>query len=383
MAERRTRGDGALFQRGRRGSDRTEWVARVEYRGRGGKRLRREFTGPTPDAAMGKRDEFNARRRDGFTLPKGREPSVSDWMLHWLHNVAKGKVAATTWDKSYRQKVTDLICPYFESVPLSQLSEEDVEAWHAELEATVSAYTGRPYSAQTIKHAHRIMSRALKIAVVRRKIGHNPCSNVSPPTVDEIELQPPAPDEVRRILARCESWPYGARWVVAMTTGLRQGEALALTWRDVRLAAPASVTVRMSVAWIGGQRTLKPPKSKASRRSVPLAAVTVAALRELQQAQPVADLAGTVFVDGRGRPVHPRADWQDWKDLLADLGLPDYRVHDLRHLYATMLLEAGVDRRVVQAMMGHSTVALMARYQHVREAMHAAVAAAVDGAVSS
>ena len=77
--------------------------------------------------------------------------------------------------------------------------------------------------------------------------------------------------------------------------------------------------------------------------------------------------------------MHQRADWQDWQDLLAELGLPRYRVHDLRHGYATMLLEAGVDPRVVQAMLGHATAALLTRYEHVRPVMHQAVADAIDG----
>jgi len=140
------------------------------------------------------------------------------------------------------------------------------------------------------------------------------------------------------------------------------------------------VTVRQAAAWVEGQRILKAPKSRASRRTVPLPADAVAALRRHAAAQSVRDVAGTVFTDAAGRPVHYRADWQDWQDLLADLGLPRYRVHDLRHGYATMLLEQGVDPRVVQAMLGHATTALLTRYQHVRPLMHQAVSDAVDRA---
>src|SRR6185437_16890575 len=70
--------------------------------------------GPPPGEAMAKRERFRDRRRDGFTMPKGRQPYVSEWMLHWLHNIARREVEATTWDRSYRQKVTGLIVPYFE-----------------------------------------------------------------------------------------------------------------------------------------------------------------------------------------------------------------------------------------------------------------------------
>jgi integrase len=376
MAARRQHGEGSLYHRKSRG----QWVAVADLGVRGGKRDRREFTGATPAEALARREAFLARRRDGFTMPRGRQPYVSEWMLHWLHNVAKREVAGTTWEKAYRQKVTGLICPWFERVPLNELSEEHIEEWHRHLEATVSKRTGRPLSASTIGQAHRIMSRALKVAVRRGRLARNPCSNVSPPAAQMPELDLPTAAEVERILERCASWPNGARWILAITTGLRQGEALALEWRCVSLARPASVQVEWSAAWVGGERIRKRPKSKASLRSVPLAAVAVAALgrhRDAQAARPLP--AALVFTAPDGAPVHQRADWQDWQDLLADLGLPRYRVHDLRHGFATMLLEAGVDPRVVQAMMGHATTALLLRYQHVRPVMHQAVADAIDG----
>jgi len=371
MAARRQHGEGSLYQR----KDDGRWIASVNLgTDARGKRQRRVFTATTPEAARLKREAFLDRRRDGFTMPKGRPPTVAEWCRHWLLKIARPQVEATTWERSYRSKVELYIVPFFASVPLTELAEEDIEAFHAHLQ-------GRGLSAASITQIHRIMSRALKIAVVRGRIARNPCSNVSPPPADPPELVPPTAAEAELILERCETWPYGARWVLAITTGLRQGEALGLEWRDVQLADPACVTVRQSAAQVGGQRVLKQPKSRASRRTVPLPAVAVAALRRHQAAQSVRDVAGTVFADARGRPVNYRADWQDWQDLLADLGLPRYRVHDLRHGYATMLLEQGVDPRVVQAMLGHSTSALLTRYQHVRPLMHQAVSDAVDRAV--
>lgn len=378
MAGRRQHGEGSVYQRGKRGGRAGQWVAVADLGYRAGKRDRREFTGATPKEAMDKRDTFLDRRRDGFTMPKGRQPYVSEWLLHWLHNVARREVAPTTWHGSYRQKVTELICPYFDRVPLPELTEEDIEDWHRHLEARISPRTGRPTSASTIGQAHRIMSRAIKVAVKRGRIGRNPLSNVTPPAVDEPELTPPAAEEVKRVLARCETWPGGARWVLAITTGLRQGEALGLEWQYVSLRPPASLKVEWSAAWVNGERIRKRPKSKASRRPVPLAEAAVQALQRHARQQQVRSLQGVVFTDRAGVPVHPRADWQDWQDLLADLGLQRYRVHDIRHGYATMLLEAGVDPRVVQAMLGHSTGALLTRYQHVRPVMHKAVADTID-----
>jgi integrase len=374
MPRRRQTVEGSLYQRTSDG----RWIAVVHLGWKDGHRQRRVFTGTTPDIAHQRREAFLAARRDGFTMPKGRAPYVSEWMIHWLNVIAKRKVAPTTWEGSYRQKVTELICPYFERVPLPELDEEMIEAWHAELEDTVSRRTGRHLSPATIAQCHRIMSRALKVAVSRGKLPRNPCSNVSPPPAARPAPVLPSADAVRAVLARCRDWPGGARWALAITTGLRQGEALGLEWADVKLSAPASVTVRQSAARVKGERITKAPKSASSRRTVPLGGLAVARLRKHKQDQSVASLDGLVFLNSRGGPVHPRADWQDWQDLLADVGVARCRVHDCRHVYATMLLEEGVDPRVVQAMLGWSTTAMTEVYQHVRPVLHQQVADVVD-----
>ena len=194
---RRQHGEGSVFQR----SSDSRWVARAELGYRHGKRDQRLFTGKTPEEAIGKRSKFLAARRDGFTPPPGRPPYVSEWMLHWLHNIARRKVKASTWERSYRQKVEDLIVPYFERVPLPELDEERIEEWHALLEETVSRRTGKPLSPSTIGQAHRIMSAAVKVAVARKRIARNPCSNVTPPAADPPETRPPDRDQAAAILA--------------------------------------------------------------------------------------------------------------------------------------------------------------------------------------
>ena len=363
MPGRRQHGEGSVFRRTRDG----RWVARADLGYRAGKRDVRLFVRATPEAAIEARRKFLDRRRDGFTPPKGRQPYVSEWLEHWLHNIAKRKVRESTWQRSYRQKVEELIVPYFERVPLPELTEEDVEGWHAELEGRVSARTHQPLSAATIAQAHRIFSTALKAAVVRGKMPRNPCSNVTPPSSDAIEPDPPSREEAARILARCGTWPNGPRWVLAITTGLRQGEALALRWADVDLGEQPTVSVRKG-------------KTANARRTITLPAVTVTTLRRHRREQVASiDGSGLVFCRPDGKPVDSKADWTDWQALLADLGLRRYRVHDLRHATATFLLEAGEDIRVVQAIMGHATPDFTRRaYQHVRPVMKRRAAESLD-----
>jgi integrase len=369
MAQRRRQaGEGSLYQRSSDG----RWIASVHLGWKDGKRERRVFTGATPDAAMDKRTRWLDQRRAGFTLPKGRVATVSEWCEHWAVNVAQPRVEATTFHGSYEGKIRDHIVPFFSKTPLNELTEEDIEAWHRHL--------GKKLSAASIVQCHRILSSAVKSAVIRGRIPRNPVSNVPPPRITH-EAAVPTAEEIALILERCRTWPNGCRWILAVATGARQGECLALRWSDVKLTEPASITISRSAARVKGELTYKQPKSRQSRRTIQIGAATVAALKEHRKNQ-VASIDGLVFTY-QGTPVHQRRDWQDFQDLLAELKLPKYPVHSLRHAAATLWLEAGQDVRVVQTVLGHATPAFtQSQYQHVRPVLHQRAADVMDAIIS-
>lgn len=246
MAGRRQQGEGSVYHR----KDRGQWVAVADLGWKNGKRDRREFTGPTVDEALRKRREFfDQRAQTGFTPPKGRQPYVSEWIRHWLYNIAQPRISATTFEKSYRQKAEELIIPFFERIVLPELDDEDIRAWHAHLLRTRSPHTGRPVSASTIRTAHRILSAALNDALRTRprRIGWNPAASVPPPPTNREEPMPPDENEVHAILRVCEDWRSGARWASAMSTGMRQGESLGLLWPNVDLADADNASI--DVQW--------------------------------------------------------------------------------------------------------------------------------------
>lgn len=379
MAGRRQHGEGSVYHR----EDRDQWVAVEDLGWKPGKdgklaRDRREFTARDLQTALDKRDEFRAQRRDGFTLPKGRQPYVGEWVLHWLYNIARPKIDPNTFYRSYRQKVEDYVVPFFARVKLNELAVEDVEAWHVWLAARPASRGGGTLSPGTVITAHRIFSASLNVAVARRRIPNNPATFAPPPDPGRPEPEPPTAEEVGLILDACQDWPNGARWVLAITTGLRQGEALGLRWRDVRLTPPASVSVRQARARIDGQDVIKAPKSAKSKRSVPLPARAVEALKAHRDGQLVRDLGGLVFTTAGGTPVASRADWADWGALLASAGVAYCRPHLARHGYATALIEEGADPRLVQDLMGHSDTRLQQIYVHVRPVMHEQARSALD-----
>jgi integrase len=366
-------------------------------------------------------------------MPKGRQPYVSEWMLHWLHNIARPRVEETTWERSYRQKVEDLIAPYFDGIPLTELAIEHIEAWHATLGRVRSERTGRPLSASTVTTAHRILSSAMNDAVRRKRVQSNPVALISPPQADRERCCPPEDDEVAAILERCETWPSGPRWVTGIATGARQGEILGMLWPYVDLD-DASVAIEWELARLtwqhgcedkpcgkkrgsdcparhGGGLVLKRPKSEHSRARIPIASYGVDALKKWRTDQKAGRLAHPewqgwvhtcsrrlkrgqhvcpdcrapaqpgllVFTQANGRPIDPRKDWADWKELLESAGVPEYRVHDGRHYVATMLLERGTDERVVQELLRHHSHTFTRQaYQHVRPRLQRDAASVLD-----
>jgi integrase len=171
-------------------------------------------------------------------------------------------------------------------------------------------------------------------------------------------------------------------YVLALTTGMRQGELLGLQWADVDLER-AEFRVNRALQRYGGQLQLIEPKTAKSRRTGSLTASAVGVLQAHRARQIAAGLAplptAFVFTSSAGTALEPRNVTRSFKRLLRRVGLPDIRFHDLRHSFATLLLVQGVSPRVVMEMLGHSQITLtMNTYSHVIPALKEDAAARLD-----
>ena len=227
---RRQHGEGSVY---RRSSDK-RWAA-VAYLGvRNGKRDRRYFYGGTAEDALDDRGEFLARRRDGFTLPKGRPPTVGEYARHWLYSVARGRVRDTTWHSSYRSKTELHVIPYWDRTPLTLADDGVDEDKIGEWDRWLASEQG--LSAASVIQCHRILSMVLNTAVIRKRLPRNPAANVHPrPDPDREEPVPPDEGEILAILAETEGRRSEARWKTSLATGARQGEVLGLLWPFVHV----------------------------------------------------------------------------------------------------------------------------------------------------
>ncbi len=327
---------------------------------------RRHVMGLTQAAVTAKVRALEEQRRTGTVADAGRPPTLEEWLRHWLDNIAARKVRASTLD-GYRTKVEHRLIPTLGKHRLDRLQPEHLEAYYATLAAEGLAPA-------TVLQTHRILSRALKVAVQRGKVHRNVATLVDAPSLDPREIEPLTTDEAHRILRAAAGQRNATRWSVALALGLRQGEALGLAWDAVDLDK-GTLAVRQAVQRIARQGLIfTQPKSRAGRRVIAMPPQLVDALRRhrAEQDEERKELGdywedyGLVFCQPGGRPIDPRRDWRDWKDLLAAAGVRDARLHDARHTAATLLLTQGVPARVAMQILGHSQISLtLGTYSHV------------------
>jgi integrase len=210
-------------------------------------------------------------------------------------------------------------------------------------------------------------------------------------TVRREEIHPLTPEQVKMLLEAASGDRLEALYVLAVHTGLRQGELLGLKWDDIDLAARTLQVRRALITARGGPR-LAAPKTKGSRRRVSLTGAAVEALkahleRQLAQIDRAGSLwqeKGLVFASETGAPLDRRdLTSRRFKPLLERARLPHFRFHDLRHTCATLLLTQNVNPKVVSEMLGHSSIAItLDTYSHVLPNMQDSAARALEKALS-
>ena len=314
---------------------------------------------------------LEAKRDAGVLEAAGKAPTVLAWLDHWLHNIAFNRVRPRTLE-SYRSTVRLHLGPTLGHHKLDRLQPEHLEAAYRSLLA-------RDLSPATVLRAHRVLSRALKVAMQRGRITRNVATLVDPPAVKRPETALPLTvEEARRVLAAATKTRNAARWTVALAVGLRQSEALGLRWSDLDLEA-GSLSIRRGLHRVVGRGLVyEEPKADRSRRTLALPAQLVEALKAHRTAQlaermaagPLWEDHGLIFAQVNGRPIDRKADWTAWRAVLAAAEVRPVRLHDARHTAATLLLSAGVHPRVVMELLGHSQMRTTTdTYSHVMPAL--------------
>lgn len=385
---RRLSGDGGLYQR----AD-GMWVATLELGATAdGRRRRWTAKSRTHEGAL---EKLRKARHDLATygdMPTA-SPTVEDWLTRWLRDIVLPNAKPRTYD-AYASTVRVHIVPAIGKVRLNKLTPAHVRrAMHGPLSAG---------QASTAAKIHRTLSTALTAALREGQVPRNVAQVTAQPKALTGQHGALTTDQARALLASTLGTPLHTRWMTALLTGLRQGECLGMEWDRIDLDAQVA-----DIAWqlqrlpyvhgctggeqsptcgrvhgsrcpdrqlnvppgqearlLGGSFALVRPKTSKSQRLVPLPPPLVVALRAWHE-QCGRPSSGLVWTREDGRPIEPKDDRQAWDAALRAAGLPDVRLHDARATTATLLMEAGVDVRVIEELLGHTSVVTTRGYQRV------------------
>lgn len=318
-------------------------------------------------------NEAKALAREGKGLPTGKI-TVAGYLAGWLEDTAKPRMRTSTY-KSTESRVRLHLVPAFGKLRLSELTTPAVKR-------VLNAKLAAGLSPKTVKHLRDTLRAALNDAVASRPplIPYNPAEAATPPRIEKRHVAPLTTGEAKQLLAAVQSHRLAALFTVGLACGLRSGEVRGLQWSDVGLDAEHPVMrVRQQLQQVDGCWQLVEPKTEQSRRTIPLPAVAVAALREHRKRQLQERLkAGSewqesvpdlVFTSPIGRPVLAQNLSRTFGALLAKAGLPERRFHDLRHACCSLLLAQGVPPGTVMEILGHSNLqTTMMIYREVTQA---------------
>ena len=303
---------------------------------------------------------------------------LQDYLNHWLEDQIRMSVRPRTYE-SYALNVRR-VSKHIGQVRLNKLAPGHIQHCYAEL-------LKQGLSARSVDQAHRVLRAALRQAVKWGLLAQAPTAAATPPRSPRREMQPLTSQQVNTLFTSSEGSDLHALWVLLCTTGLRIGEATGLEWRHVDLPSGV-VTIQQTVQWQQGKGLVRvEPKTGRSRRSVHLALRTVEILRQHQDRQKLAwGAAGRpwndkvlVFCTRSGLPLAATNIRRSLHRSLKKAGLPLVRIHDLRHTAATYLLSLGTHPKMVQELLGHSSILLtLDTYSHVLPAMHQEIAAQMD-----
>jgi integrase len=356
---RRGQGEGAIYEQGGR------WRAVIEVGWERGKRNRKYLSGKTKRDVLQKLAHAQQTRAQGLPVPAERQ-TVGRYLERWLADVAERTVRASTFVR-YRELLVIHAIPVIGNRPLAKLSPQDLQALYAEKQRA-------GLSAQTVVHLHRVLHRALVQAVRWNLMVRNVADLVDPPRVIRKEIRPLDAEQSRRFLAAVAGDRGEALYVLAVTTGMRQGEIIGLRWTDIDLEA-GTLSVKRTLGRVRNLGILEDmPKTAKSRRSLRLTRLAVATLRTHRMRQKEERLRvgalwqdqNLVFANAFGGPMNTLTLTRRFHRLLKQAGLPRVRFHDLRHGTASLLLALGEHPKVVQELLGHSTIGItMDLYSHV------------------
>jgi integrase len=311
---------------------------------------------------------------------------VAERIEQWVRlGVASPKTA-----ERYRELLRNQIVPHLGAIVLQDLKAADISRWHATLLDSGRKDGEGGFSALTVRHAHRLLGKALREAQRFDLVVRDPTIGERPPKVVREEVVILTGDEARAIVTKLVDNPIYPKAIVALFTGLRRSELLALKWSSIDLDRKTLRVVEALEETAAGLR-FKTPKSRAGKREITLPDIVVAVLRDHRKRQSEQRMklgAGRLPADALvfsrldGGPLSPNALSKEWAKAAASIGVKA-TLHAARHTHVSFLIDAGINVVKISRRVGHADIATTLNvYAHLFDAREDKSAEAINAAVA-
>lgn len=382
----------------RNGQKYTYWEARVTI-GKDlgtGKQIQKSFSGKSQKEVREKMQAAAVAINENDYYEPGKM-TVKQWFEIWFSEYSSDKKPLTI--QQYKSMATTHIYPALGSVQLSKLTAPQVQKFYNDLAKAgmtikkTDKKTGKtetrtePLSAKTIRNIHGIFSKALNVAIDQGLLRNNVAERVTLPKVVKKEIKPLTEEQQKAFLAAIKIHMFCYIYTVILFTGLREGEAIGLTWDCIDFKA-GRMKIYRQLQRIPGEwsKYRFVPLKNSKARVVQLSPYVLDILKQqrikqLEARFKTGDLwqgwkteeerkSGLVFTNEYGENINTVTLYNHFKKIAAEIGIPDARLHDLRHTFAVISLQNGDDFKTVQDALGHATAAFtLDVYGHVSERM--------------
>ena len=366
MAKRRANGEGNIRKRkdGR-------WEGRYTA-GRNpatGKAIYKNVLGKT-QAEVKEKLKKAIEEAKGLDVAKAESYTVGQWMDVWYEYYAKIKVRPSS-HKTYEGYIKNHIKPSIGNIPLTKLTTLDLQRLYQKLltEGRVDRLEAKNQpkglSSKTVRNINQVISSAMQLAIQQHLISHDPTDGCALPKTEHREMQTLSADQLTAFLLEAKHSGVFEMYYIELATGLRRGELLGLKWEDIDFTTQ-TLRVRRQVGRINGEVREAPLKTKNAYRTISLGTDAVGILKQQREKQPS---SAYVFPGPTGGPIAPDSVLHMLHRVLDRADLPEIRFHDLRHTFATLALQNGVDVKTVSGMLGHFSAGFtLDTYAHVTTA---------------
>lgn len=349
-----------------------------------GKQIQRSVYGATQQEVRKKLAQLTTAIDSG-TYKEPCKMTVGQWLDIWMANYMGGVKPSTAF--LYGEQIRLYIKPALGAVKLEALNTHTIQGFYNGL--SIEREGGKALSPKSVKNIHGILHKALQQAVAVGYIRFNPADACTLPRVEKKEISPLDEEQIATFLKAIEGHRHELLYKVALFTGMREGEVLGLMWDCVDFEK-GTITIKRQLRREqkkGGAYYITTPKNGKPRTITPAPRVMKLLrsqkARQAEQQLKMGQLwenSGMVFTNETGGYLSYRTVYDCFKRIVAQMGTPSTRFHDLRHTFAVASLRAGDDIKTVQGNLGHHTAAFtLDVYGHVTEQMKKDSAQRMEG----